>query len=155
MKSTRRRFLLGVLGVTAVAGIGVLAFGRPAAEAQIVAAIRRRLNFLKLDEAGLHAFAHDQIGTLLAKRPTLNRIKYHFLSNVAKSYTRYARSTDHRTRMERIEDGFAATYLLSSDFFLQGADRSRVVQYVAYYDPLRACGNPFARPVVVDRPVTS
>jgi hypothetical protein len=146
--STRRRFLLGGLAVVVVAGVGVIGFGPGAAESRIVAVVRRKLSFLQLDEKGLHAFAKDQVSALLAKRPTWNRLKYHYLSMFAKQFTRYNRSNDKRTRVERMEDNFASTYLLSSDFFLNGADESRIVEYVSFYDPLRACGNPFWRPAV-------
>jgi hypothetical protein len=76
----RRQFLLGTLAVVAVSGLAVVGFGRMAGEAEIVSLVRRRLSFLRLDDAGLHAFARDQTGALLAKRPTWNRMKYHFLS---------------------------------------------------------------------------
>jgi len=39
-------------------------------------------------------------------------------------------------------------YLLSSDFFQNHADESRTVRYLAYYDLLIPCQNPFARPAV-------
>jgi hypothetical protein len=142
----RRQFLLGGLAVIAIAGLGVIGFGRGAAEAKIATLVRRRLSFLRLEEAGLQAFAHEQVGALLAKRPTWNRMKYHFLAVFSKSFTRYNSSSDTRTRRERMVDNLASTYLLSSDFFLNKADASRVVQYLSLYDPLRPCGNPFARP---------
>jgi hypothetical protein len=142
----RRQFLLGGLAIVAIAGLGVIGFGRGAAEAKITSLVRRRLSFLRLDETGLKAFAHDHLGALLAKRPTWNRMKYHFLSVFSKSFTRYNTSTDKRTRTERTIDNLASTYLLSSDFFLHNADQSRVVDYLNLYDPMRPCGNPFARP---------
>jgi hypothetical protein len=145
---TRRRLLIGGLATVGVAGLGVLAFGRSAAEQHIMTAVRGRLTFLKLDEAGLHEFAKDQVGALLAKRPTWSRLKYHFLNVFTKSFSKYDRSNDTRTRSERAADGFASTYLLSSDFFLNGADVSRTVEYVRFYDPMIPCGNPFARPPV-------
>jgi hypothetical protein len=70
------------------------------------------------------------------------------LSAVAPSFKRYYRSTDKRSRLARLEDSLVSTYLLSSDFFLNGADESRKINYVAYYDPMRPCQNPFARPAV-------
>ena len=149
----RRQFLLGGLAVVAVAGLGVIGFGRGAAEAKIVSLVRQRLSFLRLDEAGLKAFAHDHLGVLLAKRPTWNRWKYHFLSVFSKSITRWNTSTDKRTRSERIVDNMASTYLLSSDFFLNKADQSQVVSYISLYDPMRPCGNPFARPPIDPRQV--
>jgi len=147
---TRRKLLVGALGMAGLAALG-FAGGRLGIEAEIAAGIRQRLGFLKLDEAGVHAFAVDQVNTLLAKRPTLNRLKYHFLSTVAPSFTRYERATVKRSRLEQMMDTFASTYLLSTDFFSRGADESRVVKYVAYYDPMLACGNPFARPATGDR----
>jgi hypothetical protein len=142
---TRRGLLVGGGVTLAVAGLGVVAFGRPTAEAHIVKVVRARLSFLKLDESGLQAFARDQVSVLLAKRPTWNRLKYHFLNVFTKSFSKYDRSNDTRTRAERIADGFASTYLLSSDFFRTGADVSRTVEYVSFFDPMVPCGNPFAR----------
>jgi hypothetical protein len=146
--STRRGFLLAGLGVVVVAGVGVIGFGRVAGQSHIVASVRRRLPFLKLDEAGLQAFAHDQVSVLLAKRPTWNRIKFHYSSLFEKPLTRFkGSSTDKRDRWQRMDDSFASTFLLSSDFFTNGADTTAVVRYVGFYDPLRPCGNPFWRPV--------
>jgi hypothetical protein len=146
--ATRRRFLLIASGVVVAAAVGVVGIAPSVTEAQIVSHVRRRLSFLKLDEAGLRAFAKDQVAALLAKRPTWNRMKYHFLSIFTKTFTKYDRSNDRRSRMERMTDGFASTYLLSSDFFVNGANPANAVRYLSLYDPLRPCGNPFARPVV-------
>ena len=35
-------------------------------------------------------------------------------------------------------------YLLSTDFFPNGADESRIVAYVGLYNPYHGCENPFA-----------
>ena len=144
----RRAFLVGGLGVVLVAGLGVWGFGRAVSETEIVSHLRRRLSFLHLDDAGLRAFAHDQVNTLLAKRPSWVRWKYHFLHIFARSFSRFDTSNDRRSRVERLEDNLASTYLLSSDFFINGADERRLVKYLEYYDPMRPCGNPFARPVL-------
>jgi hypothetical protein len=143
---TRRRFLLIGSGVAVILGLGVVGIAPAFTESQIVSHVRRRLSFLKLDEAGLNAFAKDQVSALLAKRPTWNRMKFHFLSIFTHTFTKYDRSDDHRSRVERMTDNFSQTYLLSSTFFLNGADPTQLVEYVALYDPLRPCGNPFARP---------
>jgi hypothetical protein len=146
--ATRRRFLLIASGVVVAAAVGVVGIAPSVTESQIVSHVRRRLSFLKLDEAGLRAFAHDQVAALLAKRPTWNRMKYHFLAIFTNSFSRYDRSNDRRSRTERMTDGFASTYLLSSDFFVNGGDAAQVVRYLSLYDPLRPCGNPFARPAM-------
>jgi hypothetical protein len=142
----RRGFLIG-LGAVAIAALGVWGVDI-ASESEIVSGVRRRLPFLKFDEPGLHAFAQDYIHALLAKRPSWYRWKYHIHTLLSKPAARWGMSTDKRTRRERLEDNFATLYLLSSDLFTSGADESRTIQYVNLYDPIRACGNPFARPVV-------
>jgi hypothetical protein len=142
----RRRFLKVGLGVAALAALGVWGVDI-ASEAEIASAVRRRLGFLRLDEAGLHSFAKDYVRALLAKRPSWYRWKYHFQSLFRKPGVRWGLSTDTRSRRERLEDNLATLYLLSSDLFVNGADESRVVQYVGLYDPMHPCGSPFARPV--------
>jgi hypothetical protein len=145
----RRRVILGGLGVVGVAGLGAWGIGHVTLKAEIVSILRRRLGFLKLDEKGLHAFAKDQTDAAFHKKiPTWNRLRYHLLAAAAPSYKRFFRSTDARSRIARLEDNLVSTYLLSSDFFLNGADESRTVNYVAYYDALLPCQNPFARPAV-------
>jgi hypothetical protein len=140
----RRGFLIGGLGVIAAAAVGV--FGVDiASEWEVANGVRRKLPWLKLDEAGLHEFAKAQVSSLLAKRPTWYRWKYHFHQLFVHPAAKWGISTDTRSRRDRLEDYFATIYLLSTDFFVNGADESRVVKYVALYDPMRACGNPFAR----------
>jgi hypothetical protein len=144
----RRRIVLGGAGIIALAGIGVVGFGRAGLEYAIVSTLRRRLDYLKLDEDGLQAYARDHVAVLLAKRPTLNRLRYRLVAAVGPSFARFHRSTDARTRRERLEDLFVSTYLVSTDFFANGSDETRLVRYVGYYDPMvRPCGSPFSRPV--------
>ena len=151
----RRRLLLGGCGVVGVIGLGTWGFGRASLEAEIAAVVRRRLSFLDLDREGVRAYARDQVTAMLNKKfPTWNRLRYHFLSAVAPSFNRYYRSTDKRSRIARGEDTLVSTYLLSSDFFWKGSDESRKVLYLAFYDPMRACSNPFARPVIDHSPAT-
>jgi hypothetical protein len=143
----RRRILKIGVGVAAVAALGVWG-ADVASEAEIVSAVRRRLSFLRLDEPGLHAFAKDYISNMLAKRPSWYRWKYHIQSMFRKPAASWGISTDTRTRRQRLEDNLTTIYLLSSDLFAEGADETRTVQYVNLYDPMRACGSPFARPPV-------
>lgn len=49
-------------------------------------------------------------------------------------------------RGNRLNDAFYTTFLLSSDFFLNGADVNKPVTYLVLHDPARVpCHNPFAR----------
>ena len=85
---TRRQLLWGTFGVVALGGLGLWGLGRPALEAELASIVRRRLSFLKLDPAGLQAFGHDQASALLTKKfPTWNRLRYHWQSAVAPSFT--------------------------------------------------------------------
>lgn len=137
--------ILGGIGVIAVMGIGA-GVGDYLTEAQMAAAVRRLLPMLKLDEAGLRAFARDKIAEQLAKRPSWKRVRTRLETAFAKApVVNFGVSHDRRTRRERFEEYLATIFLLSSDFFWNGADASRTVQYRALYDPMRACGNPFAR----------
>ena len=148
----RRRFFLGGLGIAALAAVGVWGAGI-AGESEIAAAVRRRLPFLRLDEGGLHTFAKDYIhaATLyarsrLAKRPSWFSWKFRIQSILHHPVDGLALTHDGRTRRERLEEYWATLFLLSSDFFVTGANESRVLRYVGLYDPMRACGSPFARP---------
>ena len=144
---TRRRLVLSAIGVAGLAALGWE--GSPLAiEAEIASVLRRRLSYLDLDDGGVRAFSKDVTGAIFAKKiPTWGRLRYHFLSAVSPSFKRFYRSTDARGRVGKAEDQLVATYLLSSDFFINGADESRKIGYIANYDPMRPCQNPFARPV--------
>jgi hypothetical protein len=49
-------------------------------------------------------------------------------------------------RIEALQDRICESFLMSSDFFRNGADESKPVRYLALYQPRRAgCTNPFAR----------
>jgi hypothetical protein len=146
---SRRRLIMGGLGAVGVAGLGAWGLGRLGFQVEIASILRRRLGFLKLDEGGIRVFAKDQTRAMFGKKiPTWNRLRYHLTASGASSFKRFYRSTDTRSRFARFEDTLVSTYLLSSDFFWNGSDESRKINYVAFYDPNRPCHNPFARPVV-------
>jgi hypothetical protein len=144
----RRRFLIGGLAVAGIAGLSVWGFGRSVIESEIVSLLRKHLRYLKLDEAGLRSFAKDQTTMILAKRVSMSRMRYHVVSNLSSSYRRFERSTDSGSSIERAEGAVVSTYLLSSDFFVHESDEALTIRYLGYYDPMRACSNPFARRVV-------
>lgn len=49
-------------------------------------------------------------------------------------------------RLEALEERICSSFLMSSDFFKNGADESRPVRYLALYEPPTVgCTNPFAR----------
>lgn len=149
----RRRLLLGVAGAAGAAGLGLWAFGRTAIEARIASVLRRKLADLKLDEAGVRAFARDQADRIIGKRMTMNRIRYHLTAGSSLSFGRFARSRDTRSRIDRAEDRLVSTFLVSTDFFFHDGDPARTVTYLGYYDAMtRPCSSPFARPITETAP---
>jgi hypothetical protein len=140
----RRRYLLlgGLAGVVGFAGLR-LAFTSD--EDSIAAILHKRLDYLKLDADGVRAFARD-----LAAKHSISSVRLRSVGAMGPLYgeldptRRDFLSNGIRHGEERVVTG----YLLSSDFFLNGSDESRIVRYLGFYDPLHACGNPFARRVV-------
>jgi hypothetical protein len=136
----RRTLLLSAAGA-AGAFIGWRAFKSTDVDA-ILAVIRKRLSYLQLDEVGVQAFARD-----LASRHVISSLRLRSIATAGPVYASLALSGQNRFHngIRHGEERVVTYYLLSSDFFLNGADQSRVIRYLGYYDPFRACGNPFAR----------
>jgi hypothetical protein len=137
----RRELVLGGLAVLGGA-LGVrIALSTP--ESAIVKVVHKRLGYLKLEPDGVRQFARD-----LAKRDIISPARLRVLDSVGDLYTGSA-MTSHQKLNDAIhhgEDRVTSAYLMSSDFFANGADESREVHYMGYYDPMVACSNPFARP---------
>jgi hypothetical protein len=143
----RRKFLIGGIAVASIAALGTWGFGRSVIESQIAAILRKHLRYLTLDEEGVRSYAKDRTTRILAKRVSMSRMRYHVVSAFGTSYVRFARSSNTESGIERARQAVVSTYLLSSDFFLNGSNEARTVHYLGYYDPMHACGNPFAQPI--------
>ena len=145
----RRTFLIGVVG--AVVGFSALgwwrfkslqtsdleAVGIPETVADV---LRRRLDYLDLDGEGVDRFTQD-VQAVLAKiqvspegrllepeMPVIEGIFFQFQNGA----------------IRLAEDTVVRKYLLSSDFFWNGADESRTVRYLGWFDEYAPCVNPFA-----------
>jgi hypothetical protein len=108
--------------------------------------VRRRLDYLRLEPQGVRRFAQDMAG-----RHVISSARMHLLSGFKSVYRRYPLSSGHNSMAYKLrhgEDRVVGAYLISSDFFINGADESRLVNYLGMLDPRTACGNPFARPPV-------
>jgi hypothetical protein len=129
---TRRRFLrwsalgLGALALGLAAGLSV-----PAWRSKLLwtlarlrelplgpeGRIARHFPYLDLDPAGLSAFVAE-----------------------------WERQQGPLRRSRALPPQIYTRFLLSSDFFQNGASEQRTVKYVAFYDPYRSvCSNPLAR----------
>jgi len=137
----KRRYLLlaGIAGLASLAGIR---FARSSDESAIMTVLRKRLDYLRLDEGGLVAYARDLAAT---HRIASSRLRWvEMVGPLYKNFDSLGRNSIAHS-LRHGEERIVSTYLLSSDFFINGQDESRVVRYLGFYDPLKACGNPFAR----------
>lgn len=88
----------------------------------VLGTVKENFGYLRIDQAGLEAFADDlQI--------------------------MWAKSIHHRRQAARNPHEFVLErFLLSSDFFQNHADESKLVRYLGIYEPyLRLCQNPIAK----------
>jgi hypothetical protein len=147
----RRYFLL--TAVAGVAGIAGACYARSSGEAGVAKVLHKRLGYLKLDPEGVQRFA-SEIGELKYGGNARLHMLMRAFDAAGPLYTLPALS-GHDTLEDNVqhgEDSIITLYLLSTDFFGNGADMNRTVRYVRFYNPMVACGNPFARPVTVPTP---
>jgi hypothetical protein len=146
----RRRFLQVAVGggVACVGGFAGWRYATATEEDAIVAVLRRRLHFLRLDPPGLQAFA-----AALVARGVVSGHRLRLIAAAGALYrdlpVRPAEGVLAK-ELQHGEERVVSLYMLSSDFFVNGADEARSVRYLAFYDPLvdpRGCANPFARPM--------
>jgi hypothetical protein len=137
----RRTFLLSTAVVLGGAVAWRYAAGRD--QSAIAKVLYKKLPYLRLDEDGVSRFAGD-----IASKGIVSSFRLHVIDAADGLYTHHPLSPDSRLgRLIRHgEDRVVTQYLMSSDFFINGADKNRTVRYLGYYDPLVACNNPFARP---------
>lgn len=139
----RRQFSAAAL-IATVLGAAGLRYAMSRDQDGIIAAIRKRLGYLRLDEAGLRRFADD-----LAATHEISSTRLRVVGAAAPLYQRIEPRhwTTVGPAVRHSEDHVTTQYLLSSDFFINGADEKRLVRYLGLYDAMRPCANPFARPV--------
>ncbi len=125
-----RRFALKLGAALAVTGaLGAFTHYRRQPD-YIAGIVREGLPYLSISDAELQAFARNYKGYLVA----INRKVY--LWARAEPFTSGDRDT-FETRVLR-------DFLLSTDFFRNGAVESQPVVYIGYIARPRPCGNPFA-----------
>jgi hypothetical protein len=136
----RRTFLASAAALL----VGVIGWRAAASspESAVIKVVHKKLDYLKLDAAGVRRFAAD-----LVARKAISSARLRVIDAAGELYTGLSMSHDGAlvNAIRHGEDRIVTQYLISSDFFKNGADKSRTVQYLGYYDPLVACNNPFAR----------
>ena len=126
----RRKFIWKLAGAGgAIAGLGAVLF-TSSLKGVVERRIQGELSFLKLDPEGLSRFVADYTSRLTPRsKKSLEGFSFLYVSS------RYSQ------KIRRLVN----VYLLSTDFFQHKMDDSRIIRYVALYDPqLRPCVNPFS-----------
>lgn len=142
----RRHFIAGLAGGTIVLAAG----GRVASTTQqdaVIAVLRKRLDYLCIDEPGARRFADD-----LVAHATVSGVRLRVLAALAPLYLRVplTGNQDWKQLIRHGEEHITTAFLLSSDFFRNSRQESLPVRYLGFYDPWHnpvACGSPFARPL--------
>jgi hypothetical protein len=142
----RRTFVIS--GAAVIVAGGALRIALSDKESAVAKILHKRLPYLSLDSAGVAQFAKDAVA-----HDVIAGTKLRFLDGIGPLYTRFDRSPGKKQNgdIRRGEERLVGEYLLSSDFFRNGADETRVVRYLGFYDgskDISACSNPFARPVL-------
>lgn len=127
----RRKFLIVAGAGTLITALASGKFLATSFEDSAEKLIKKELDFLKLDDAGVRAFAADYA-----------RAKDRLYKLTVKGYSFLGIDSNKSGKVHQL----ISNYLLSSDFFVNNMDESRVVKYVGLYDPyLRPCAHPFTR----------
>jgi hypothetical protein len=138
-----RRYVL-LAGAGAMCSVIGWRLAHSSDESAIIKVLQKRLDYLRLDDSGVRRFASD-----LKQHRMISSFRLRTMDSVGPLYTGLA-LTAHNSLDDAIRHGeerVTTHYLISSDFFKNGADESRVVAYLGYYDPMVACSSPFARPM--------
>lgn len=135
----RRTFL----AAATLGAVGAVAWRvhRSSHERAIAAILHKRLDYLRLDEAGVQRFAHDFASRDILKPRNLKTVDalWPIYRHLPVSW-HYAWTT----RINYAEERIVSNYLISTDFFVNGEDYTKPVMYLGYYDAMtHACGNPF------------
>lgn len=129
----RRKFLKTVgLGVGAVTLPSLGAYAVPLNDAT-AGVIRHQFRFLRLDEQGVARFVRDYYQEQKNNSLMIQlKMKLYYLFRVDAEQSQLVRS-------------LTTLYLLSTDFFQNKMDESKLVQYQGIYDLYKTpCGHPFS-----------
>lgn len=115
-------------------------YGKPSKV--VIAILKRRVGYLKTEAGSFERFASEYVEY---KRGYVAQLARLSVIALPLTYVTLYRWLPMGHPLRRLEDNVVTKYLLSTDFFLNGADESRNVRYLSFYEPHRApCRNPFA-----------
>lgn len=140
-----RRQLIAA-AIAGIAGVSTWRFLGSSDENAVIEVLRKRLDYLVMDEQGTYAYARD-----LVARQIVASGKLRLLDALGPLYRRFSAGPNRNVLTRELQHGeerIVSFYLLSSDFFANGADETKLVRYLGYYEPLHRphpCSSPFAR----------
>lgn len=143
-----RRTFIKSAGITilTVPTFGVLSylFKQSTPEKLILSSLRQQLPYLNVTNEEYLRFI-DDIKLELLKRKTLDN-NQRTIGNMVASYDNWLEAYQPYSELRDIViERLSRHFLLSSDFFLNGANLNNQVTYIAWYNPLvRPCQNPFS-----------
>jgi hypothetical protein len=139
----RREILLALTGFGLAAAVSSRLL-RASDEEGVAAIVFKRLKYLKLDPEGVREFARDYSAT-----GVISSAKLRVVAAAGPLYRNLPLSGANplANGIRHGEERIVTTFLLSSDFFLSGADEGNTVHYLRFFDALQGCRNPFARMV--------
>lgn len=140
----RRTFIIGVLA--SAVGFSLLGWWRLRSRTSdslglVADSLSRKLPFLELEPEGVSRFSQDVEAAMSRIRispsgelieptaPVIDGLAFQIENGSIRFY----------------EDTVVRKFLLSSDFFLEGADESKPVNYLGWFDEFAPCRNPFAQ----------
>jgi len=140
-KLSRRSFLFGMSAIGVAALAGVVSW-RTSKETDIVVAIlNNRLGKLNIKDGAFEKYSIDYIDYRVNYKKQLKLLGT--FSGIFSIITPYSLvPIGHPLR--RLEDNIVSNFLLSSDFFQNGSDYKKQVNYLGFYSPYKApCRNFF------------
>ena len=139
----RRRFMAaGAVGGLLLGSYAAYKWFTGDATEVVLSILERRLGHLDLPDHAFAKFSNEYVESKAPHQESLSRLAV--VSFPLRFVTPYGLlGAGHPLR--RLENNVVTQFLLSTDFFQHGADETRRVNYVAFYDPVKTpCRNPFA-----------
>ena len=144
-KLSRRKFIFATLlsGVSLyTAGWWIFKVRKRDATDIIVAILKKRLGYLKVDNSDLEKFASDFQQIISPKRRYFGSWSG-IISPIYRAVDIF-NATPYSEEFRSFEEFAVTLFLLSSDFFHYGADLDRKTKYTKLFDPYEnGCDNPF------------
>lgn len=142
MQFNRRRFLNITSMAATVALLGtatrVVSHSR---HAYVKAVVRERLHYLKLDEEVLNEFAKNFLTLTLSMDTIRGRIVSFGGVTLSRMLLRIS-GADIAFKLDLFEQMIASDFLKATDFFDEGANVERELQYISFPDPyVNPCRN--------------